>query len=469
MTKAKPRGRSAGPRAASVNNTAASADAPTASVQYPVASTRLAIYYALLVTQTVSLIGSQISEYAVSIAVFRATGHATPLALVAFFSAVPAILLGGFGGALADRFDRRGMMLIGNIGFTIVSGLLLLSFASGAFQLWHLYALTLSASLFAALERPAFQASIATLAPDSHRDRANAIGQMTGPAAGVIAPALAGLLYALVGVVGSISIDIVTFIAAIAVLTIVRIPRPAETAEGIAMRTAVWRQVFDGFRYLAARPVLLGFCGYVSVVNFLFLAALVLQTPYVLARAGSALLLGVVMAGMNVGGIAGALVISAGGRIGSRMNTVMLGVVTAGLFLGLAGVARDAPAIGASLFLLLFALAFCNAPFWSILQAKIAPDLQGRVFAAYLQVANLLAPLAYLAAGPLADRVFEPARRLPAWQGVGWLVGSGPGAGMGMMFVVAGVAILALSLAVYAIPAVRRLEADLPDHMAAAA
>jgi len=172
---------------------------------------------------------------------------------------------------------------------------------------------------------------------------------------------------------------------------------------------------------------------------------------------------------MNVGGIAGSLVISAGGRIGSRMNTVMLGIIALGLFIGLAGVSRDAPAIGASLFLLLFALAFTNAPFWSILQAKIAPDLQGRVFAAILQVSVLLAPLAYLVAGPLADRVFEPARRQPVWQSVGWLVGVGPGAGMGMMFVVAGLAILALSLAVYAIPAVRRLEADIPDHAAAAA
>ena len=68
-----------------------------------------------------SLIGSQISEYAVSIAVFRATGHATPLALVAFFSAAPGVLLGGFGGALADRFDRRGMMLIANVGFILAA------------------------------------------------------------------------------------------------------------------------------------------------------------------------------------------------------------------------------------------------------------------------------------------------------------------------------------------------------------
>ena len=466
MTKANTRGRSARPRAASIDNASSVAEPPPALVQSAAAPARLAIYYALLVTQTVSLIGSQISEYAVSIAVFRATGHATPLALVAFFSVVPAIALGGFAGALADRFDRRAMMLIANLGFTLCSGLLLLSFASGAFQLWHLYALTLSASLFAALERPAFQASIAVLVPDAHRDRANAIGQMTGSAAGVVAPAAAGMLYALVGVVGSIGIDIATFIAAIAVLAVVRIPRPAETAEGVAMRTAVWRQVFDGFRYLAARPVLLGFCGYVSVVNFIANVPMVLLTPYVLARTGSAQLFGVVLAVTNAGGIAGALVISAGGRIGSRMNTVMLGIVAAAVFLGLAGVARGAPALGASLCLMVFALAFTDAPFWSILQAKVAPDLQGRVFAAYLQVMMLMSPLAFLAAGPLADRVFEPARRQPVWRGVSWLVGGGPGAGMGMMFVLAGLAILALSLAVYAIPAVRRLEADLPDHAA---
>jgi hypothetical protein len=64
----------------------------------------------------------------------------------------------------------------------------------------------------------------------------------------------------------------------------------------------------------------------------------------------------------------------------------------------------------------------------------------------------------------LADRVFEPARHGPAWGNVAWLVGAGPGAGMALMFAVAGALIVALSLAVYAVPAVRRLEADLPDY-----
>jgi len=442
------------------------ADAATPAPR-PQTST-LAIYYVLLVTQAVSLIGSQISQYAVGIAVFRATGHATPLALVAFFSATPGIVLGGFAGALADRFDRRTLMLVANLGFAVVSGLLLVSFATGAFQLWHLYALTLAASVFAAFERPAFQASVTMLVPDSHRDRANAIGQMTGPAAGVIAPAAAGVLYAVVGVTGSIAIDIASFFAAIAVLAIVRIPRPAETTEGRAMRAPVWREVFDGFRYLGAHPALLGFCGYVCAVNFFANMVMVLLTPYVLARTGSALRLGVLLAVMNVGWIAGSLLISAGFRVGSRMNTVMLGIIGAGFFLGVVGIAQRPEALGASLFLEMFVLAFANAPFWSMMQAKVAPDVQGRVFATYIQVILLMAPLDYLIAGPLADRVFEPARRLPLWRSVAWLVGSGPGAGMGLMFVVAGVLILAFSLAAYAVPAVRRLETDLPDHAAVA-
>jgi MFS family permease len=426
--------------------------------------TPLAVYYALIVTQAVSQIGSQVSTYAVGIAVFRASGHATPLALVVFFSIAPSVLLGGLAGALADRFDRRGLMLAANVGYVAVNGLLLASFASGAFQLWHLYAVTVGAALFAVVERPAFQASVAMLVPDSLRDRANAIAQMALPAAGVVAPAVAGLLYAIVGVLGAIIVDIATFVVAIGVLAVVRIPRPVETAEGRAMRGPAWRQVFDGFAYLAAHPTLLGFNVYVSVVNFIANTVMVLLTPYVLARTGGAQAFGAVLATMNAGGIAGSLVIGAWGRIGSRMHTVMLGTVAAGLCVGLAGVSQSAPTIAASLFCMMFALALSNAPFDSMMQAKVPPDLQGRVFAALLQASLFLTPIAALIGGPWADQVFEPARRQPVWRSVAWLVGSGPGAGMALMFAVAGALIVALSLAVYAIPAVRRLEADLPDY-----
>jgi DHA3 family macrolide efflux protein-like MFS transporter len=434
----------------------------------PVGVVGLRTYYVLLVAQAISLFGSQISGLAVSIAVFRETGHATPLALVAFFSAAPRIVLGGFAGAVADRFDRRWIMLMANVGYIATSGLLLASFGSGAFQLWHLYALVLGSSLCAAMEAPAFQASVAMLVPDAHRDRANAIGMITGPAAGVFAPAIAGLLYAIIGVLGSISLDIASFMVAIAALVVVRIPMPVQTAEGLAMRAAIWRQAFDGFRYLSARPVLLSLCAFFSIESFLVLGVLVLEVPYILDRTGNVAVLGLVMGVLSFGALAGGVAMAIWGGTRPRIHTVMLSAALVGVFLALAGVSRGALSIGASLFMLMFAIPFIEAAAMSILQAKTAPDLQGRVFAAVGQVTALLRPVAYLVAGPLADGVFEPARRLPIWGLVAWLVGADRGAGIGLLFVIGGTLTLLVSLAAYGIPAMRRMEATLPDHAATA-
>ena len=438
--------------------------AVASATEAPAGGFGLRTYYVLLIAQAISLLGSQISGLAVSIAVFRQTGHATPLALVAFFSAAPRMLLGGFAGALADRFDRRRIMLLANVGYVVTSGLLLASFASGAFQLWHLYVLFLGSALCAAVEAPAFQASVAMLVPDSHRDRANALAMIGGPAAGVLAPTMAGLLYAIIGVVGSISLDIASFMVALVVLVAVRIPMPGATAEGLAMRASVWRQALDGFRYLIARPALLGLCGCFSILSVLGPGVLVLNVPYILDRTGNVAVLGVVMGAVNFGAVAGAVTMAAWGGTRPRIHTVMLAAAMVGAFLALAGVSRGALSIGASLFMLMFAIPFIEAAAFSILQAKVAPDLQGRVFAAVGQISALLRPAAYLIAGPLADRVFEPARQAPLWRLVAWLVGAGQGAGIGLMFVVAGTLALLNTFSFYAFPAIRRMETTLPDH-----
>ena len=424
----------------------------------------LATYYTLIVTETVSLIGSRISGLAVSISVFGHTGHATPLALVAFFYTVPQLLAQGFGGALADRFDRRALMLIANLGFVLCSGLLLISFRSGAFQLWHLYALTFASALFAALDGPAFQASVAMLVPDHHRDRANAIGQLTSPIAGIIAPALAGLLYATMGVTGAITVDLATFGVAILVLLAVRIPMPTLTAEGRVMAADLWRQAFDGFRYLIARPLLFGLTGYVSLVNFLVSGVGVLATPYVLARTHSAASFGLVLTAFNFGALSGAILMAAWGGTRPRIHTIMLGISLGGAFLALTGAAQTTLELGVSFFLFMFCLPFVNASAMSLFQAKIAPDVQGRTFAAMNQLAMILTPAAFLATGPLADRVFEPAVHTLGWRAVAWIVGDRPGAGMGLMLLIAGAATMLLSLAVYALPAIRRIESILPEH-----
>src|ERR1700735_4043175 len=100
-------------------------------------------YYLLGATQTVSQVGSRISFFAVGIAVFFHTSQATPIAIISFCQTLPWIVGAGFAGAVADRYDRRRLLILANAGFVVTSGLLLAGFASGGFRLWHLYALAL--------------------------------------------------------------------------------------------------------------------------------------------------------------------------------------------------------------------------------------------------------------------------------------------------------------------------------------
>jgi hypothetical protein len=124
--------------------------------------------------------------------------------------------------------------------------------------------------------------------------------------------------------------------------------------------------------------------------------------------------------------------------------------------------------LAATFFAFMFARPFIDAAGLSILQMKIAPDVQGRVFAAIGQITSMLAALAFLIAGPLADNVLEPARNLPVWSAVGWAVGTTPGSGMGLLLVVSGALTVLISLAFYLVPAIRRVESALPGYVPAA-
>jgi MFS family permease len=424
----------------------------------------LATFYILLVTQAVSQLGSQISSFAIGIWLFQKTGQATPLTLVWFFFTTAQVLAATIAGPLADRMDRRRLMIVAEIGMAVAATLLLVSFLSGLFQVWHLYLLTAVEAAFAALLSPAFQASITMLVPDAHRDRANAAQMIGGPMAGILGPAVTGVLYAFIGVTGAIVADIATFILAALVLSVMQIPQPPRTAAGDAHTESLTAQLLSGFRYLIARAPLLALCIFFSAINFLANVAFAVLTPYTLDRVNDTARLGFVWGVFNVGAVAGGVLMTAWGGTRPRIHTIMLGVLIGSAAILALGLARDSAAIAICLFVFGSTNALINAPFSSILQAKVAPDVQGRVFAAIGQVTALVSPLAFLLAGPLADRVFEPARSLEAWHWVAPLVGSGKGAGIGLMFVLSGTILLVFSLAVYATKTIRNLERSLPDH-----
>lgn len=427
---------------------------------------KLRTFYILIITQTFSQIGSRMTSLALGIYIYNQTGEVTPLALVALFSFLPQVLVGGVAGALADRWDRRYVMNIADAGQALGTLILLVTFLDGSFQLGVLYLVTLIQSIFAAFQRPAFSASVTMLIPDSQRDRANAIQQLTGPAAGVIAPALAGALYAFVGVTGVIAFDLFTFIVAVIVVLLVHIPRPAQTEIGRTMQGSLLKESFGGFQYLWKWRTLFWPTLHIALVNFLFSGAAVLFTPYLLARTGSEAALGTLLSITDAGAIVGGVIFGIWGGTKPRIHTILPGIIVGAFFLAVIGVSQSVLLLAVLLFLMMLPIPMINAAAMSLMQSKVAPDIQGRVFAAMGQISMVLIPISYLVVGPLADTVFEPAVGMAGWERVAPLVGDSAGAGMGLIMLIAGSLLVVTTVLVYAIPRVRHMEAELPDYVA---
>lgn len=424
----------------------------------------LRTFYIIILTQTLSLMGSRISGLALGIYVFQDTGNATPLALVALFSTIPFLLMNNIAGWMADRYDRRYVMALADSGQAVATLLLLFSFLSGSFELWHLYALTALGALFGAFQGPAFSASVTMLVPDAERDRANTIRQLTGPIAGIFAPALAGLIYAAGGVIAAILVDLLTFSVAMVVILMVRIPRPERSAESLAAEGSLRREMLLGLRYLWQRRPLLLVVIYAALLNFLLNGTGVLLTPYLLGRTGSEAMLGFLLGATNIGPLLGGVLFGWRGVSGPRMHAILWGLLLCGAALALSGLAQHPLTLFASIFLIMLPLPMINSLFMSILQAKVAPDVQGRVFSVMEQSMMLLTPVAFLLAGPLADQVFEPLVQTPTWDLFAPFLGAGVGAGMGLMFVVGGVVLVLITLGAFTLREVREMDTLLPDH-----
>jgi MFS family permease len=397
------------------------------------------------------MIGSQMTGIAVGIWIFNQTGDAAPLLLKAFFNELPGMVGGSLAGVLVDRWDRRRVLILADAGQALGSLLLMASFLSGGFQLWHLYAIVLMQGVFAIFQGPAKDASTTMLVPESHRDRANGVLQMAFPLAGVIAPALTGVLYVLVGIGGIILTDVVTFGVAVLAVYLAHIPRPPVTEEGRAIQGNLWREMMGGLAFLRTRRGLLILVLYFTWMNFLLNGPLELAIPYLMTITGSEALTGLLMGASSLGAFTGAMIIAVWGGKRSRVRTFMPAFMLTGVMFMVYGTSRTPLVLGMALFLLFAPLPLGWGLFTSLMQAKTPPDMQGRLFAIIGQLGLMASTASFLLTGPLVDKVLEPAA-------------SEPGGGMGFLLVVNGVIILLSTIGVYALREVRMVESKLADY-----
>jgi DHA3 family macrolide efflux protein-like MFS transporter len=425
----------------------------------------LRTFYWLTTSQIISLLGSRMSAFAVALKVSMETGEATPVAMVAFFIVLPEILLGNFAGWVVDRYDRRVILALSDAGQAVGTVLLLLSFYTESFELWHLYAVTALQAIFLAFQLPASEAVTTMLVTDEARDRANALRQMSGPIAGIFAPALAAMLLSPIGIVGIMVIDLASFFFAVVVVWLLKIPAPPASEEG-QMQGTFWADLAGGFRFLWERKMLLSLVLFAALINFVLDACTTIILPYVWARTGSQAYTGFVSAAENIGIIIGGIIIGAWGGTRPRIHSFMWSITAVFVAIAIFGSLQNPIALIICMAFITLPLPIGNAPFFSMLQVKVPPDLQGRVFSVVMQVSSILRPVGLFFVGPLIDHVLEPMVGTPAWAVFAPIVGDSRGAGMGLLFFAVGVIFTSVCLAYYALPAVRNMEADLPDYHA---
>jgi MFS transporter len=417
--------------------------------------------------QLASLVGSALTSFALGVWVFERTGSATQFALIGLFNVLPRVLLSPLAGALVDRWDRRRVMIAADVGAALGTAAIFVLSATGLLQVWHIYLITAIGAAFGTVQWPAYAASTGLLVPERHLGRANGMVQFARAASEILAPVAAGFLVQTIRLEGVIAIDLGTFILAVGTLLVVRFPAHARADPGD--RGTFWQEMAFGWTYITARRGLLGLLAFFAAVNFLWGMVGALIAPMILGFASSDVL-GTIVSVAGVGMLAGSLAMSVWGGPRRRIHGVLFFEMLSGACFVLMGL-RPSPggwsiAAGAFGAHVTIAMVYgCNQAIW---QRKVAPGVQGRVFAAQQMLARSTSPLAYLLAGPLAERLFDPWLSAGGWLSgtVGQVVGVGPGRGIGLMFIVMGLLKVAVTVAGYLYPRIRHVEQELPDAVA---
>ena len=417
--------------------------------------------------QIVSVLATNMSAFALTIWVFEKTGSATALGLMQVFFITPLLIVTPFAGVMVDRYNRKLMMMVSDLtaGLATISILVLQAF--GVLEVWHLYAAAVLQGLGNAFQWPAYSAAISTMIPKEKYGRANGMMSLIDMGPQVLAPMLAGALLPVFGLTGILSLDVGTFLFAIFILLFVHIPQPARTEEGTQSQGNILQEAVFGFRYIFARPSLLGLQLVFFFGNLCSGIAFTVLAPMILLRTGNdSVSLGFVQSAGAIGGVLGGIAMSAWGGFRRKVHGVLGGWIVCSFFFALMGLGTWVPFWVATNALSALFVPLINGSNQAIWQSKVAPDVQGRVFSARTLIAWLTNPISPLIAGTLADYVLEPAMRAPSGlsSAFGWLIAPGPGAGMGLLIFFSCLGGILAGLAGYLTPAIRDAEDILPDH-----
>jgi DHA3 family macrolide efflux protein-like MFS transporter len=320
---------------------------------------------------------------------------------------LPGVFLGPFAGALVDRWSRRLVMVIADGGVALTTVALVLLFASGRIEIWHIYVALFLRSLGGAFQWPAMQASVTLMVPEKHLSRVAGANQALQGLLRIAAPPLGALLLMVLPMFAVLMIDIVTAALAILPLLFVAIPQPTRAdADNTVTPRQVLRDVRDGLRYMVSWPGLLAIMLLACMINF-FLSPTSAFMPLLVTEhfKGGALQLGWLESTQGIGLLVGGLLLSVWGGFKRRIVTSLVGVVGVGVSILIIGLA---PANYYWLALACMAicgvmLSLADGPIFAIIQSTTSPEIQGRILSLITSLASAMAPIGMAISAPVGE------------------------------------------------------------------
>ena len=392
-------------------------------------------FYTLWTGQALSLLGSQLVQFAIIWYLTQTTNSATTLATASMMGLLPQVLLSPFIGTWVDRGNRRLILIFSDAIVALATLGLVILFATGQIQIWHIYIALFIRAVGGGFHQSAFGASVVLLVPKDQLARVQGFNQALNGGLNIISAPLGAFLLSILPMQGILSIDVSTALLAISIVFFTHIPQPER---GEKKPSTFWQDFREGFRYIMAWRGLVILLGLVMVINFFF-SAIEPLTPLLITKhfKGNAAQLGWWLSLFSVGVLLGGLLLGIWGGFKRKIVTAQGGLVLMGLFAAIIGFLPESMLWAGMVINMLFGLTqpIVNGSYGATLQAAIAPDMQGRVFSFIFSAAMLVSPLALMISGPFADRF-----------------------GIQIMFVIAGVTCMLLGAAGFFIPDVMDFE-----------
>lgn len=412
--------------------------------------------------QLMSAIGSGLTAFALGVFVFQKTQSATSFSLVVLFSFLPLFLFLPFGGVLADRFDRKKMMIMGDAGAVIGLVFILLVMCTGNIELWHIYTGVALSSVFAAIQNPAYKAAVTDLVSEELYSRASGLIQLAGSAQYLISPIVAGFLISVFDIKLVLIIDIITFLIAV---TAVFVTKEQEDAPQKQEKQKFFCDMADSFRYLLSRQEVICLillttmvCFYVGLLESLF-------GPMMLTLTDSRTL-GITLSVSASGMLVSSLFIGLFGIRKSKVFILSLSLALAGLFYALMGLFTTVALIMVFCFFFFSTLPFVNTSLEVLIRSNVDNEKQGRIWSMVHAISQVGYIFAFGSAGFLADHLFNPLFYSGGAlsQTVGQIIGTGQGRGIGFLFIISGLLVSILAVIMGRVKKISALELKVIGH-----